>query len=76
MIASMRSVNDVAMRTVKVLYNQLIDIGCFSHTLDHVGEIMSTPLLDDFVTAWVAKLRLLWTTQRGLGPPSYSATRW
>ena len=55
-IASMRdraSVNDVAMRAVKVLYNQLIDVGCFSHMLDHVGEKLSTPLLDDFVKAWV-----------------------
>ena len=32
------SVNDVAMRTVKVVYSSILDIGCFSHTLDHVGE--------------------------------------
>ena len=31
-------VNDVAMRTVKVIYNQLMDVGCFSHTIDTVGE--------------------------------------
>ena len=25
------SVNDVAMRTIKVVYNELLDVGCFSH---------------------------------------------
>ncbi|PFX19546.1 hypothetical protein AWC38_SpisGene16042 [Stylophora pistillata] len=29
------SVNDVAVRTLKILYPNLVDIGCFSHTLDH-----------------------------------------
>ena len=38
------SVNEVAMRTVRVVYNQCVDIGCFSHTLDHVGQRMSTPV--------------------------------
>ena len=32
------SVNDVAMRTIKVVYNELLDVGCFSHTFNHVGE--------------------------------------
>ena len=76
------SVNDVAMRTIKVLYNQLIDVGCFSHTLGHVGERMNTPILHDFSKAWIGlfsrspKSRLLWRTQTGLCVPSYSATRW
>ena len=42
-ICDRASVNDVAMKTIKVVYNQLLDIGCFSHTLDHVGERMNTP---------------------------------
>ena len=40
-VAAMRDrafVNDVVMRTIKVVYNQLLDVGCFSHTLDHVGK--------------------------------------
>ena len=40
-VAAMRdraSVNDVAMRTIKVVYNELLDVGCFSHTLNYVGE--------------------------------------
>ena len=42
------SVNDVAMRTIKVVYNELLDLGCFSHTLNHMGERMNTPILHDF----------------------------
>ena len=42
------SVNDVAMKTVKILYNLLIDIGCFSHMIDRIGEQMSTPVLNEF----------------------------
>ena len=45
-VAAMRdraSVNDVAIRTIKVVYNELLDVGCFSHTLNHVGERMNTP---------------------------------
>ena len=84
-VAAMRdraSVNKVAMRTVSVLYNQMMDIGCFSHTLDHEGENMQTPILDDFSKAWIGlfsrspKARLAWKTQTGLHPPSFSATRW
>ena len=76
------SVNDVAMRTIKVVYNQMIDVGCFSHPLDHVGERMNTPVLHDFCKAWIGlfsrspKSCLLWRTQTGLPAPSYSTTRW
>ena len=84
-VAAMRdraSVNDVAMKTIKVVYNQLLDVGCFSHTLDHVGERMNAPILHDFCKAWIGlfsqslKSNLLWRTQTGLPAPSYSATRW
>ena len=56
-VAAMRdraSVNDVAMRTIKVVYNELLDVGCFSHTLNHVGERINTPILHDFCNAWSA----------------------
>lgn len=48
-IAAMRdraSVNSAAMHTVSILYNFIFDMGCFSHTIDHVGEWMNTPVLD------------------------------
>ena len=76
------SVNNVAVRTLKILYTRLLDVGCFSHTLDRVGQQMKTPTLDSFVKACISmfshspKTRLLWKTQTGLTPKSYSATRW
>ena len=76
------SVNEVAMRTVKVIYHNLLDIGCFSHTLDRVSENMKTPILDDFFKAWIGmfsrspKTRDKWRSLTGLPPPSYSVTRW
>ena len=53
-VAAMRdraSVNDVEMRTIKVVYNEQLDVGCFSHTLNHVGEQMNT---HPFCNAWIA----------------------
>jgi len=55
-VASMRDrspVNEVAKRAIKVLYNKMMNLGCFSHTLNHVGELMKTPILDSFIQAWI-----------------------
>ena len=44
LVAAMRDrarVNDVAMRTISVIYNNMMDVKCFSHTLDHT---FCTPL--------------------------------
>ena len=30
--------NGVALRTLKVVFPAIVDVGCFSHTLDLVGE--------------------------------------
>ncbi len=85
LLAAMRdraSVNDVAIRTIKVVYPALLDVGCFSHTLDLVGGKFNTPHLSDFMTAWVSlfshspKARLLWREQTGRSVLSYSPTRW
>ena len=46
------SVNIVAMRIISILYKELMDIGCFSHTLDLVGDHMKIPILDEFVKSW------------------------
>lgn len=85
LIASMHdraSVNNVAMQTLKILYPSLIDIGCFSHTLDLVGEKFCTPILDQFSKGWInmfsrsPKTKLTWRTKTGLPIPTYSTTRW
>ena len=76
------SVNAVAMRTVQVIYPQILDIGCFSHTVDHVGDHFVTPVLDEFVSAWVLlfshspKSRLVWQSRVGRSVKSLSKTRW
>ena len=57
LLAAMRdraSSNGVAMKTVKVLYPDIVDIGCFSHTIDRVGENFHTPILHEFGIAWVS----------------------
>lgn len=46
------SANDVAMRRVRVVYNQIMDVGCLSHTVGLVGKQMNTPVLSKFANAW------------------------
>ena len=76
------SVNDVAMRIVKVIYPNLFDVGCFSHTLDLVGDHFHVPTLNEFGILWVSlfahspKVRMLWKDYTALSVPSYSPTRW
>ena len=75
-------VNSVAMRTVSIVCNRVKDVGCFSHTLDHVGERIKTIVLDEFSKAWIGlfalslKSPLLWRQPTGLSSPSYSPTSW
>ena len=85
LLAAMRdraSVNNLAMQTVNVVYPLLLDIGCYSHTLDRVGEKFNTPILTDFMHSWITlfshspRTKLLWKTQVGYSMPSYSTTRW
>ena len=85
LLAAMRdraSVNNLAMQTVKVVYPLIVDISCFSHTLDHVGDNFNTPNLKEFLHLWISlfshspKTRVLWRSQVGQSMVSYSATRW
>ena len=45
--------NSVADRMLKLVFPKLFDIGCFSHTIDHVGERFNTPELNDFMKTWI-----------------------
>ena len=40
------SVNGAAMRTIKVVFPSLVNIGCYSHTIDLAGEKFDVPVLD------------------------------
>ena len=68
------------MRTIGVIYNNMLDVG--SHTLDHVGEKMHTPILNEFMASLISlfsrspKANLIWRSQTGISIISYSATRW
>ena len=53
MIHDCASTNNVALRTLKVLYPCMLEVGCFSHTLNHVGENFNIPFANNFVTHWV-----------------------
>ena len=39
--------NNVAIHTLSIVFPKVLDIGCFSHTLDHTGELMKTPVLEE-----------------------------
>lgn len=76
------SVNTVAMRTVTVLFPNTFDVGCFSHTLDIVGNKFNTPQLTEFSSTWISmfahspKARLVWQQRTGRALKSHSKTRW
>ena len=85
LLAAMRdrcSVNNSVLQTVKVVYPLVVDIGCFSHTLDCVGENFKMLVLLDFLHSWIMlfshspKTRLLWKSQVGHSMATYSTTRW
>ena len=76
------SVNSVAVRNMKVLYPLFMDIGCYSHTIDHVGDKFNTQILHEFGILWVSlfshsyNARLLWRTKTSQSIKSFSPTRW
>ena len=85
LIAAMRdraSVNSLVMKTVKIVYPKIFDVGCFSHTIDPAGEHPNVPTLTDFVANWLSlfshsfKAKFLWKEQTGQAMASYSVTRW
>ena len=58
LLAKMRDwafINNVAVRTVKILYPHIFDVGCFSHIMNFVGEL---------VLRYSSKAQLLWKQQK------------
>ena len=74
--------NGVAVHTLHILYPTLLDVKCYSHTLDRVGEHFNIPVLNEFISTWISmfshspKARLCWKELTGCAMKSYSATRW
>ena len=48
------STDGVAMRTLKIVYPLVLDVGCFSHKTDHEGSNFHTPSLNEFISAWIS----------------------
>ena len=46
--------NGIAMRTLKIVFPALVDVRCFSHTLDLVGDKFCTPVLSSFINWWIS----------------------
>lgn len=85
LLAAMRdgaSVNAAAMRTVKIIFPKVIDVRCFSHTIDRVGVHFNIPTVRRFLQLWNSLFghspatRLAWKEQTGIAMGSYSPTRW
>ena len=82
LVATMRdrvSANGVAMRTIKVLLPNILDVGCYSH---HVGEHFNVPHLEEFTCLLISffshrpRTRLEWKTKTGKAMATYNETRW
>ena len=83
-IAAMRdgvAVNGAAIRHLQVLLPQLLDIICFSHTLNNTGRHVNLPVLEEFGQLWVTlfshshRAKLAWKARTGSSMKSYSNTR-
>lgn len=77
------SVNAAAVRHLRdVMYPDLTDITCMSHSLDNVGKHFNTPVLDSFLQTWISLFahspaaKIAWRNTMGEAVKSYSATRW
>ena len=76
------SINGAAMRTIKVVFPLLVDVGCYSHTIDLAGEKFDVPVLDEFFRLWVSlfahssRAKMDWRTATGISIKSHSCTRW
>ena len=84
-IAAMRdgaSVNGLALRNIQDVFPNLIDVTCFSHTLDRIGEYFQIPNASEFTNSWVSlfahsfKARIAFRELTGISPKLLSKTRW
>lgn len=85
LLAAMRdgaSVNQAALNKISFIFPKLLNVVCFSHTLDNVGNHLVIPTLLEFGSLWIRlfsqsyKAKLLWKDLTGQTPRSYSETRW
>lgn len=76
------SVNQAALQQVRFFFPQLLDVTCFSHTIDNVGKHFEFCVLDTFAQYWVslfsrsAAARLAWKARTGTAMRTYNPTQW
>ena len=84
-LAGMRdgaSVNTNAIKQLLFFYPNIMDITCFSHTIDNVGSKFVFKVLDLFFHYWVnlfahsCNAKLLWKQRTGKSICSHSNVRW
>ena len=74
------SVNQAALQQVRFFFLRLLDVACFSHTIDNVGKQFEFHVLDTFAQYWVslfshsAAARLVWKARTGTAMWTYSLT--
>ena len=85
MLAAMRdsaSVNQAALNIVSFIFPNMVNVVCFSHTLDNVGNHFEIATLKEFSGLWIrlfrnsCKAKLLWKDLKGRTLKSYNKTRW
>ena len=70
------------MQTMKVVYPNLIDIGCYSHMINQIGNCFNATTINEFMSPWIGmvshsfKARALWREQADNSMESYLSTRW
>ena len=84
-LAAMRdsaSVKQAALDRITFIFPKMLNVVCFSHTLDNVGNHLVIPTLVEFGSLWIRmfrhsfKAKLLRKDLTGQTPRSYSETRW
>ena len=85
LLAAMRdgaSVKQAALDRIAFIFPKMLNVVCFSHTLDNVGSHLVIPTFLQFASIWIRLLRhsykakLVWKDLTGQRPKSYSETRW
>ena len=85
LLATMRdgaSVNEAGLRQVMFFFPNILNVICFSHTIDNVGKHFEFSVLDTFSRCWNTMFslspaaRLLWKTRTGTAMRLHSKTRW
>ena len=76
------SVNQAALQHVRFFSLQLLDVTCFSHTMDNVGKHIEFRVIANFAQYWVsmfshsAAARLAWKARTSTAMRTCSPTRW